>query len=121
MRMGPMIAALFVVLSSEALAEESAEFRPMDGNMITQTLTGQVLDYDGAWQDFRASGKTLYNAGHDSWGNWSVRGDQYCSQWPPNDLWACYDMQMRVTAHGVTELRFIDAFDSEIIGRLRRE
>lgn len=21
-----------------------------------------------------------------------MRGDQYCSQWPPNEAWTCYDV-----------------------------
>jgi len=23
---------------------------------------------------------------------WQVRGDQYCSQWPPSESWSCYDL-----------------------------
>ncbi|MEL6958501.1 MAG: hypothetical protein AAGL89_06055 [Pseudomonadota bacterium] len=70
-----------------------AEFQPMTGEEISFALTNRALIYtDGATQDFRASGATLYDAGRPSWGNWAVRGDQYCSQWPPSDGWACYDM-----------------------------
>ena len=72
---------------------QGGEWVPMTGPEIAETLTGHVFDYPSAWQDFRASGRTLYNAGRDSWGYWGVRGDQYCSMWPPSDLWACYDMQ----------------------------
>lgn len=64
----------------------------LTGEEVQQALTGRKLQYDIAWQEFRASGRTLYNAGADSWGYWRVQGDQYCSQWPPSDLWACYDM-----------------------------
>lgn len=60
---------------------------------VRATLEGRKLTYDsGAWQDFRASGKTLYNSGRDSWGNWRAQGAQYCSQWPPAGDWACYDL-----------------------------
>lgn len=66
----------------------------MSGAQIEAALTGQKLIYEGgAWQDFRESGRSLYNAGRDSWGYWAVRGDRYCSQWPPSDSWACFDMQ----------------------------
>lgn len=70
-----------------------AEFKAMTGAEIEAALTDRALIYtDGATQDFRASGRTLYNAGRDSWGYWAVRGDAYCSQWPPSDGWFCYDM-----------------------------
>jgi len=78
----------------------------LSGDEIRQALTGRTLQYDSAWQDFRASGKTLYNAGADSWGNWQVQDDQYCSQWPPNDLWACYAMERNGDA-----LRFVGTGD----------
>ena len=65
----------------------------MTGVEITQALEGRALIYEGGeTQDFRSSGATLYNAGRDSWGYWAVRGDQYCSQWPPRGMWDCYDM-----------------------------
>jgi len=70
------------------------EWRALSGPDIAEALTGRILQYDsGAWQDFRASGRTLYNAGADSWGYWAVREDAYCSMWPPSDLWACYGVE----------------------------
>ena len=46
------------------------------------------------WQQiFTKGGATFYSVGTaQSQGVWEVRGDQYCSQWPPNESWACYDM-----------------------------
>ncbi|UWR21310.1 hypothetical protein [Sulfitobacter sp. S190] len=85
---------IFVLFAGSVAAQDST-FTPLDGPAIADTLTGQRVTYDGAWQEFRASGRTLYNAGRDSWGYWAVRGDQYCSRWPPSDLWACYDMARR--------------------------
>jgi len=87
-----------------ALQADEAAWTPLSGAEISAALTGRVVQYASAWQDFRALGKTLYNAGRDSWGYWRVEGDQYCSQWPPSDLWACYDM----TGNG-DRLRFIGA------------
>lgn len=81
-----------VLLAGPTLADD---WVPMTGDQITAALTDQRLDYGDAWQEFRASGRTLYHAGRDSWGYWAARGDQYCSQWPPGDLWACYDMERR--------------------------
>ncbi|MFK7752807.1 MAG: hypothetical protein AB8B51_09670 [Sedimentitalea sp.] len=72
------------------------DWQALSGDEVRAALEGRTLTYtSGAVQDFRASGKTLYNAGQDSWGNWRVQGAQYCSQWSPSDLWACYDMAKR--------------------------
>jgi len=75
----------------------------LDGAGLQAALEDRRVIYDsGAWQEFRASGRTLYNAGRDSWGYWAVRDDQYCSQWPPSDLWACYGLEQSGAA-----LRFV--------------
>jgi len=71
----------------------AAEFQALTGAQIEAALSGRALVYDdGSTQDFRPSGRTLYNAGRPSWGYWAARGDTYCSQWPPSDGWTCYDM-----------------------------
>ena len=47
----------------------------------------------GEWrQYFEDTGYTLYVAGAEprSPGQWAVRGDKYCSLWPPSDHWSCY-------------------------------
>jgi len=87
-----------------AVGAQDANWQSLTGPEIREALTGRTVDYAGQWQDFRASGRTLYFSGRESWGYWQVRGDQYCSMWPPSDLWACYDMARR----GDT-LRFIGA------------
>ena len=85
--------ALIVLLIWPFTVSAGDVWAPLSGSEIREALTGRTLQYETAWQDFRASGKTLYNAGSDSWGNWRIEDDQYCSQWPPNDLWACYEME----------------------------
>ncbi|MEM9715360.1 MAG: hypothetical protein AAF826_02475 [Pseudomonadota bacterium] len=73
----------------------SEDWVAMSGDDIQASLTDIRLEYEGAWQEFYLSGRTLYNAGRDSWGAWRVEGDRYCSQWPPNSSWACYDMSRK--------------------------
>jgi len=102
-------------LSSFAVAQGADDWRTLSGPEITDTLIGVTLDYESAWQDFRESGKTLYNSGGNSWGNWRVEGDQYCSQWPPRDLWDCYDV-----AISGAKVRFTGAFEDVSIGTLRK-
>lgn len=82
--------ALMMALLAAPVAAEGWE--PLRGDEIRAALEGRKLQYANAWQDFRSSGRTLYNAGKDSWGYWRVEGDQYCSMWPPQDLWSCYKL-----------------------------
>ena len=94
-------ALVLLVLATPLAAED---WVALSGAEIETALTGKKLQYDGAWQDFRASGRTLYNAGRDSWGYWAIRDDQYCSQWPPQALWDCYDVAAKSD-----QIRFIGA------------
>ncbi|NRB02249.1 MAG: hypothetical protein HRU30_03200 [Rhodobacteraceae bacterium] len=84
------ICALLLLMPGAVLAED---WTKLTGAEVHAALEGRTLQYKNAWQDFRASGRTLYNAGRDSWGYWGVRDDQYCSMWPPSDIWACYDLE----------------------------
>lgn len=96
------IALILALLPAFVAAED---WISVPGDDLRATLEGRKLIYSsGAWQDFRATGRTLYNAGRDSWGYWRVQGGQYCSMWPPSDLWACYEIE---TASGA--LRFVGA------------
>jgi hypothetical protein len=70
----------------------------MTGAEITAALSDHTLGGKNAdnksWQQiFQKGGVTYYSAdGAQSQGVWAVRGDQYCSQWPPNESWTCYDL-----------------------------
>lgn len=80
---------LGLFLPTTALA---ADWTQLSGAEITAFLIDTHLKYTVARQHFGADGQTLYDAGRPSWGSWGVRGDQYCSVWPPSDHWACYDV-----------------------------
>lgn len=83
----------------------AADWLALSGAEIAQALSGQrlvYLDRDDpgqtvdTTQEFRTSGRTLYvYKGRESWGYWRIEGDRYCSQWPPNDLWACFALERR--------------------------
>ncbi|WP_415403434.1 hypothetical protein [Tateyamaria sp. SN3-11] len=106
-------ALLFAVLAQPLVA---ADWVPLSGEEIAAALTGRMLAYPDTTQDFRASGRTLYvHKGRESWGYWRVEADRYCSQWPPNDLWACYRMdragdRLRFVGEGedITEAVYAD-------------
>ncbi|WP_164661202.1 hypothetical protein [Tropicibacter sp. Alg240-R139] len=85
--------ALILAVLAGATAVNANE-KPEDARVL-DALMGKKLDYgEGAWQEFRPSMKTLYHSGRPSWGYWAVRDGQYCSQWPPSSLWACYDIEL---------------------------
>ena len=97
---------LYVVLCAIPLAVLADEWRILSGPEILQALTDKTVYYDNGTQFFFASGKTLYQVGPPSWGEWRVQGDKYCSVWPPNNIWTCYGFQ--VSADG-ERLQFIDS------------
>lgn len=114
MRRFALIFGVFMAAGSGSAAQTDG-FARLSGAEIRAALDGRALIYDsGAVQDFRASGRTLYHSGQDSWGYWAVRGDQYCSMWPPSDLWACYDMARKGDV-----IRFIGAVGDVTDGRYR--
>ena len=61
----------------------------LTGAEIKTALEARKLKYGNDWRDFRALGRTLYNAGRDRRGYWNVRDDQYCGMWRPTGIWAC--------------------------------
>jgi hypothetical protein len=85
-----------IVLCLCALNAWSTEVK-LSGDDIRALLADHVMagEADGrSWeQTFQKGGVTLYSTGGaHSQGFWKVRGDQYCSQWPPSETWSCYDM-----------------------------
>ena len=112
------IGILFTLVATIAPGFGSADdFVPLTGDEIEATLDDTTWVYDGgAVQTFYASGRTLYNAGQDSWGSWRVQGDQYCSEWPPNAGWDCYNMDTDGTV-----VRFITERGHVTVGRPETE
>ena len=105
--------AVWLFLAMPAAAEDWTQ---LNGGEIRDALADAILDYEDAWQVFHASGRTLYNAGGDSLGKWDVSGDQYCSQWPPNTAWTCYDVDLNA---GGDQVRFRGRGDNVTVGTYR--
>ncbi|WP_235871308.1 hypothetical protein [Shimia sediminis] len=105
------IALIFMLLANAGHAED---WQTLTTKEITTALSGRTIDYDAAWQEFLPSGRTLYNSGRDSWGYWEARDNQYCSQWPPADGWACYNVLQRGT-----QIRFVGESGDATDGTLR--
>lgn len=104
--------ALIALLLAPFSAHAEGVWTTMSGEEITVALTDKKLRYKDASQVFRASGKTLYTqGGRESWGEWRVDDNQYCSQWPPQGLWACYHMD-----RSGDKVRFIGTGDDITVG-----
>jgi hypothetical protein len=94
MRGFTLITALILTVFMPFSVGAEQGWETMTGPEITQALSGTKLKYKTATQTFHASGKTLYNqSGRQSWGQWHVQQDKYCSTWPPQDLLACYHVE----------------------------
>lgn len=102
------------LIALPAMAEET----PLSGPQITKALADKTLTYASATQEFRASGATYYDDGQPSWGYWEVRGDQYCSTWPPQNGWVCYDVLADPDRPG--EVVFIGESGTRYIGVVKR-
>lgn len=102
---------VLILLAGPAMA---GDWEVLRGDEVRAALAARVLAYpDGATQDFFQDGKTLYESdGTPSWGRWRVEGDQYCSQWPPSDSWACYGVER----NGI-DIRFTSPGGSVTVGR----
>lgn len=89
-----MLARLIAVAALLGPTAALADWKPLTGAEITAALTDRKLRYeDGATQEFMAGGRTVYVSDGPSEGRWAVRGDEYCSVWPPSDRWDCYVME----------------------------
>lgn len=92
--MGRIYLALFgLYCGSSAVGAESA----LTGVAIQALLSDKSLvansDGKSIEQIFQKGGLTLYlENGAQSQGFWKVEGNAYCSQWPPNETWSCYDV-----------------------------
>jgi hypothetical protein len=90
----PIIICSFLLVSPASFAESVK----LSGDDIISALSDRTLqgsrDDGKPWsQIFQKSGVTYYSVdGAQSQGVWQVRGDHYCSQWPPNQSWTCYEM-----------------------------
>ena len=89
--------ALFLAAGLLAQSPAVAEEKHLIGADVRALLAGHGVagvDDGGPWtQDFAADGGTVHKQGTgQSTGIWDVRGDQYCSRWPPGETWTCFDM-----------------------------
>jgi hypothetical protein len=90
---------ILLILALFAARPAFAEERKLTGAEIRAALSDKIVEgTDDAGrpytQIFQKGGLTVYTIkpSSSSNGKWDVRGDQFCSQWPPSENWSCYDM-----------------------------
>ncbi len=82
-----LLASLLLIGTAQA-----AETK-LTGAAMQTILYDKILYAKDTEQIFQKSGVTFYSTGgNQSQGNWKIDGEQYCSQWPPNQAWTCYGM-----------------------------
>jgi hypothetical protein len=87
------VLAVVLLLGATPVVPAAGGEVAMKGSDILAALKGAHVEGDGWSQSFDDGGATIYTkGGAQSPGRWDVRGDQYCSLWPPSDVWACYAM-----------------------------
>lgn len=94
-----LAAALLVIATVPPAIADGKLTGPKIKAALTDTTVYQYGSASRPWrQYFAADGATPYygSDGPVSHGKWKVRGDQYCSLWPPSNAWSCYDVTTRV-------------------------
>ncbi|WP_075995325.1 hypothetical protein [Salaquimonas pukyongi] len=89
----PLAALLALTLPAFAQQEQRAGERRIYELLVDAKAVGE--DFEQTFGDPRGheSAPTSYWQGNQgSFGRWKVANGQYCSQWPPNEAWSCYDV-----------------------------
>ncbi len=87
--------ALAVVLMCLPGVAAADDWVLQDNAGILAALGGKTVRYDAyTVQTFGKTGDTQYLTERAADGRWAARGDQYCSVWPPSDIWTCYDFYL---------------------------
>lgn len=105
------LAAFVLMACLAASAAHGGE--AMTGAEAEAMLNGATAWYlplgpQSARQYFDANGQTSYidAAGTRTSGLWLMRGDQYCSLWPPSDQYRCYGVEKTVAEDGTPTITF---------------
>lgn len=84
--------------------------------LLDDTTVYSIAGAADVWrQSFSKSGQTAYvDAGSNkTYGQWMIRGDKYCSVWPPSDRWVCYGVEGGQTTDGKPMVVWISGGDGK--------
>jgi hypothetical protein len=113
MRLLPAI-SLLVALPISAQAEKLDG--PSAEKLLDNTTVYSVPTAENGWrQSFSKGGQTTYvdAGGQKTYGQWMMRGDKYCSVWPPSDRWVCYEVEGGQTTDGKPTVTWISGGDGK--------
>jgi hypothetical protein len=96
------VSALLIAMSLSSASAEMLDGKTIEPLLNDTTVYGLPPAPDSWRQSFAKNGETIYidASGAKTFGQWLVRGDQYCSTWPPSDRFVCYGMESGNTADG---------------------
>lgn len=108
------LSVLLLLCASSACAE-TLNGKAIEPLLNDNTVYGLPLAPDSWRQSFAKDGETIYMdaSGAKTFGQWLVRGDKYCSLWPPSDRWACYEMENGTDAAGKPIVTWISGGDGK--------
>ncbi len=93
------------------------------GEKMTGAAIEAMLNDSTAWylplgpasarQYFNKNGETPYLDAdrQKTYGQWLMRGDKYCSVWPPSDHYSCYDVEKSASPDGMPTIIFVSGGD----------
>ena len=98
-----------LAISSHAIAGEKMTGAAIEAMLNDSTAWYLPLGAASARQYFNKNGETPYidGDGQKTYGEWLVRGDTYCSVWPPSDHYSCYEVEKGVSPDGIPTITFI--------------
>jgi hypothetical protein len=103
--------ATFAIFPPGMATGQAASAEKINSALTDATGFEAGVGYRPWRQYFGADGKTTYfgKDGPSSQGHWEVRGNQYCSLWPPSQEWACYDVELGKDEKGRAVVTWISA------------
>jgi hypothetical protein len=109
------VSALLLAASLSSTSAGALDGKAIEPLLNDATVYGLPLAADSWRQFFSKGGETIYvdAAGHKTYGQWLVRGDKYCSLWPPSDRWVCYAVESGKTADGKPTIAWISGGDGK--------
>ena len=88
-----MLILLSLCGCSMAMGAETALTGPAVQALLSDRILVANIDGKMIEQIFQKSGLTLYSENRaQSQGFWKVEANAYCSQWPPNETWSCFEV-----------------------------
>ena len=84
---------MLMALSIPVSAEQSKLTGAQISSMLSDKTLYATINGKSAEQLFLKNGATYYSLdGAQNQGAWKIENDKYCSVWPPNETWVCYDV-----------------------------